>query len=127
MTKSFSNSVIDILHHSGERHLDKIYDIVPEWWSISIAEFVNDQVMIYDVRKGYSNPGINPYSLAQLLWREEAFDILDSFDLAKGVRSKPRRVLWEKLAQSFSVLELKSLVREKIKSRTLWRADSQHT
>lgn len=107
---------------AGKNHLNKIYDIIPKWWSVLIAEYQQDKVKIYKEREGYSNPSVNPFSLAQLLWREEALEILNRFDIAKGLQSKPRRILWEKLAQYFSVPELKSLVRDKIKSRTSWRA-----
>ena len=60
---------------------------------------------------------------SQLLWKEEALDILRRFELDKGMASKPKKIIWGKLAESFPLEDLKYYVREKIKCRSGWRAD----
>ncbi|WP_198541163.1 hypothetical protein [Parafrankia soli] len=57
----------------------------------------------------------------QLLWRDEALAELAERGLARGFRSKPRLVLWERLAAEVPLDELKAAVCAQLKGRTDWR------
>jgi hypothetical protein len=58
-----------------------------------------------------------------LLWRDEALRILEANGLAAGLRSKPRRYLWNALAENIKLSDLRELVRMHLKSRRRWRVD----
>ncbi|MDE9545719.1 hypothetical protein KKI98_23490, partial [Xenorhabdus bovienii] len=58
-----------------------------------------------------------------LLWKEEMLAILSYLGKDRGLKSKPRRVLWNKLAEALDTDELRDLVRETLKARTNWRAE----
>jgi hypothetical protein len=75
------------------------------------------------IRKTKQNPNVNAMALAQLLWRDEAIQILEEVNLIKGYKGKSRRVLRERLANSLSLEETKYYVRRQLKSRKDWRAD----
>lgn len=101
----------------GEKHLDKAVKIIPTWWGVVRAKEVNGRTYTKVIRQAEENPHVELYSLAQLLWHREALLALEAHDLAKGLKSKPRRVLWEKLAKHFSREELSHIVRNAIKLR----------
>jgi hypothetical protein len=105
------------------RHLDKIEPMVPTWWGlIEVAEKDGGPVLRYRRRRS-QNPQVDPYALAQLLWRDEALQLLEELGLAKGFKSKPNRVLWKRLAENLSLSRLNEAVRHTLKIRQDWRSD----
>lgn len=94
---------------------------IPEWWGMCRAESEGQECHLIEVRVASLNPGQSAYHLAQLLWREEVLILLEERELAKGIRSKPRDVLWRKLTESVPLGELKDLVRLTLKARVGWR------
>lgn len=107
---------------TASRFIEGIEDIIPEWWGITKAEMENDGVVhFFSYRPPQQNPNIDPLSLAQLLWREEALSILKERGLHKGLLSKPRQVLWNALAEKLELKDLKDEVRKKLKARLRWR------
>ncbi len=107
---------------ASTRHLPKIKKIVPSWWGLCKAEYKNRKLLIQKIRLGSQNPEIDPTAIVQLLWREEALDVLKSRNLHRGIVSKPREVLWDRLVECLSIDELRSEVRERIKTRQFWRS-----
>ena len=110
---------------ANDNHIEKIIQIIPEWWGILRVRSLKNEIVFSILRKCKANPSVDSFSLAQLLWRNEAFSILDDHDMAKGLKSKPRNVLWKVLAESFPLTQLKSIVRQTIKERGNWRAAQQ--
>lgn len=108
---------------TGENHYDKILDLVPDWWGIKVVVHTKSGINIVTKKRGKKNKSVNPYSIAQLLWKEEVLEILDQKGLSKGFKSKPRKVLWERLASSLPLKELQFIVRETLKNRKEWRVD----
>lgn len=107
---------------TGKCHSKNVIKLIPEWWGIEVAEVGSaDSISFNTMRQSYNNPSVDPYSLVQLLWRDEALDLLKKFGLEKGLLSKPRNKIWEKLACSFPLIELKYHVREQLKNRKDWR------
>jgi hypothetical protein len=106
-------------------HLRRVTELVPDWWAIWTASCVTTTVHLHVVRDGKDNPAREPLAIAQLLWREEALRILDSRNLAAGVRSKPRKELWQRLATELTVSELAAAVRERLRQRRDWRVPAQ--
>lgn len=112
----------------GSRHINHAQKIIPPWWGIVEACPVDStplQVELEPRREAKDNPTIDPYAVAQLLWREEALEALESFGLSKGLRSKPRRYLWRKLADALTFEDLSMVVRTALKSRSGWRVAPQ--
>ena len=105
----------------SEKHLKKVSEIVPEWWGIKVVIHNKKSLRLKTIRRDKSNKKVDPFCLAQLLWREEAIDILEKYNLIDGLKYQPRKVLWEKLSPSIPIKDLKNEVREKIKNRKHWR------
>lgn len=105
------------------RHVIRAMEAIPEWWGVVHAMEAENSVRLDCIRDARDNPGVDGESVVQLLWREEALDTLAELGLAKGLRSRRRRDLWNALAKSMPLDELRSIVRSKIKARGDWRSE----
>ncbi|MDQ3817216.1 MAG: sce7726 family protein [Acidobacteriota bacterium] len=109
---------------AGTQHIKRVAELVPDWWGVEEVSFENGDVAFHPRRKPSLNPCVDPHSVVQLLWREEAIEVLKDLGLSKGVLTKPRAAIWSKLADSLSVEELCSVIRECMLSRGDWRSSA---
>lgn len=107
----------------AENHRAAALAIIPKWWGLSIAVNCKFGVEIRQERLPKFNPTIDASSLASLLWRDEALDLLKRFDADKGVRSKPREVIYERIAEALDINLIRYEVRSTLKAREGWRTD----
>lgn len=112
---------------ASEKHLEAAKELVPLWWGLVAASEDGGDVRLHTLRAAARNPSLDPLALAQLLWRDEALDLLSELGLDSGIRGKPRAVLWRRLAASVSLELLRDLVRERVKARGNWRSAVQRT
>ncbi|VAW38521.1 hypothetical protein MNBD_DELTA02-1110 [hydrothermal vent metagenome] len=103
-------------------HLEKSLKQIPDWWGVCEAKKVEGGIQLNNVRPCGKNTDIDPLAVAQLLWRDEALETLEEYDFDKGFRSKPRSVLWERLATQLTLKDLQTTVRDKLKARDNWRS-----
>ena len=109
-----------------ESHLEKLLGVVPAWCGVWLAkEEASGSVSFCEHRAPDSNPGTVPSSVAELLWRCEALEILERHGLAAGLKSKPKKRLWSELVAQFEPICLAREVRCAIKARQGWRADAR--
>lgn len=105
----------------ADNHAEEAISLVPEWWGIKIAvQGPRGAVHIHHYRSDKYNVNIDPFVLAQLLWKNECLDLLDKRGLAKGVKSKPRYELWNIIAEKVLPDELRVEVRLALKRRKTW-------
>ena len=109
----------------GSEHLAEALRIIPKWWGVIVAKERSGRTQLKKRRNGKLNPKLDPFSLVQLLWRDEALDALRKRDLHRGLAGKPRAVLWQKLAEHVPTDELFALVRSFLRSRESWRSGWQ--
>lgn len=104
-----------------EHHAIAARGLVPEWWGIIVVsgDKADPQFTIW--RRAEENPQVDPYCLCQLLWKEEALELLTSKGAARGLSSKPRKVVWETLSGLMPLDELKDSVRTILRHRPDWR------
>jgi hypothetical protein len=108
----------------AENHHEGAMKILPEWWGVTMALEVDGiGVVLEEARHPEFNPGIDASHLARLLWRDEILEELTRLGLDKGVRSKPRRVLWDRFSSSVPLDDVRAIVRRRLKGRTTWRVD----
>jgi hypothetical protein len=123
------NSVLDkVTLVVGKKHLLAAIKIIPEWWGIIIAKIVNssEKVIFYQIREAEKNPCQDEIAIASLLWREEALKILEEINKAEGVRSKPRKIIYERLVEVLDGPTLRDSVRTHLCTRVNWRSDLQY-
>jgi len=107
---------------TGPRHLKKVRSSVPAWWGIVVANTnQNGSLRLEQVRCDGINDKQDGHSLVQLLWRDEALELLRTSGLARGLRNRARSYLWETLVVNVSLGDLRSMVREQLKTRKNWR------
>jgi len=96
----------------GKRHLYDAVNLIPDWWGIMAAKVDrNNKVIFHTIRKAEDNKKQVGISIARLLWREEALQILEEKNKATGVHSKPREFIYERMASELDIEILKDRVR----------------
>jgi len=89
----------------------------PDWWG-QIAVFdLTDRVGLAIVKAAARNPALDPLSIAKLLWRDEAIDLLKAAGRARGVMTKSRRIVWQRIVEVIALDELRAAVRAALKQR----------
>jgi len=106
----------------GTRHICEVVDIVPAWWEILHVESAPPGPCFETVRSGADNPGRDSRSLVEWLWLDYAIGLLEGRDAARGVRGKPRRVVWDRICEHFTVDEIAEAVRTHLKGRAKQRS-----
>ena len=106
----------------GNRHIKSIKNHVPEWWGVIVPARGPRGAVNFDlIRKAQTNKNIDPISIAQLLWRNEAEEILRQKNLSSKILRQPREVLYEHLVNILKICELRKFVRDYFKKRKNWR------
>ena len=106
----------------GNRHIKSIQNYVPEWWGV--IESVRGQrgaVNFDTIREARTNKNIDPISIAKLLWRNEAKEILMQKKIPSKILRQPRAILYECLVDVLNTCELRKIVRKYLKNRRNWR------
>jgi hypothetical protein len=108
------------------RHASHVSEHVPDWWGIAEAEPGRgaSACVIATVRTARANPDIDPFAVAQLLWRDEAYTLLRERNLHVGLARATRWTLWDRLASSLALTDLQSEVRLRIRARQDWPNDA---
>lgn len=110
----------------GWTHIQEAIELIPDWWGITIARTNSEGNMILNsIRLPDYNKSQDSVSIARLLWRDEALNILKELDKAKGILSQPRSIIYEKLVDTLDKDTLQSKVRETLFFRPSWRVDQQ--
>lgn len=109
-----------------EKFAKEAENIIPKWWGIYIASIgSNNSVEIKCIRGASLNKNVDPFSLAQFLWKDEVANKLKKLGADNKIYRFPKYVLWNQLAESCPIDELKLYVRNCLKQRDNWRPDSQ--
>jgi hypothetical protein len=116
------SAVLDIavLAIEGSAAVERARGLLPGWWGIWLARATENGPALDVVRQPGSNPAPDALSIAQLLWRDEAYAVLHGRGLSAGLRRATRWRLWEAIAGQLPLPELQSEVREAIKARPEW-------
>jgi len=106
----------------GDRYIKSIQNYIPEWWGVIVSiKGPRGAVNFNIVREAQTNKNIDPISIAQLLWRNEAAEILFQKKLPPKILRQPRAVLYKHLVNTIKISELRKFIREYFKKRRNWR------
>lgn len=121
--QEFYNRIFDyVTIVASTRHIQKIKKNIPLWWGLLEAKYRNDELVLKKIRPVKRNTSVDPKFLVQLLWKDEALNILKARNVHKGVLSKTREDIWNRLVEKLSINELRFEVRKTIKERKFWRS-----
>lgn len=109
----------------GETHIIEALSIIPDWWGVKLAkgDAVNKTVTLTVIREACANQEQDKLAISRLLWKQEAIDILESMGKDRGIRTKRREFVYERLASTLSMIELQGRVKDKLFNRSDWRVD----
>lgn len=102
----------------AERHIAKLSAAVPASWGLISVLDAPKGYSLHCLRKPSRNLEVDPLSIAQLLWRDEAADILRKMG-ERVLTSETRWDLWDRLAE-FPLSKLQSITRSQLKARPHW-------
>jgi len=106
----------------GKTHVAKVEAIIPDWWGVKVVTAgPRGGINFENYRPVTMNPTINPVALAELLWRPEVVTILQKLGTHTGLLRKPRAILYQYLAQTLRLEELRRVIRHCLKVRERWR------
>jgi hypothetical protein len=107
---------------AAPRHLSRIEAIVPEWTGITVAERGRRGAIQFNtLRRSKTNPNLDKFQLAHLLWKSEAADLLASFGASSSEIRQPRKLLYAALAERMSAKQLTAAIRNSMVQRSGWR------
>lgn len=102
----------------GERFAPLAASLVPAWWGLVCVSSKKRGLRFTTLRRSRLNPQRNARVLAELLWAEHALSLLDEHGIARGIRGKPRHVLWDRISELVPVEEIAAAVRDRLKARS---------
>ncbi len=103
---------------TNEKHLAHLDASIPAWCGLFVID--KDGILRIE-RESQKNADIDPHSLVQLLWRDEAIAILRQLGFHKGMH-RVKSALWHDIAEAVPVDELNEIVRDTLKTRdATWR------
>jgi hypothetical protein len=101
----------------------KVNNVVPSWWGIVVAvRGDGGTVDLIGDRPPQPNPLRDPYSLASLLWREEAIELLTAATMIEGsLRKRDKSWLFDQISETFCLEQIACAVSKQLKQRVGWR------
>jgi hypothetical protein len=102
----------------GERFAPLATSLVPAWWGVVRVSSRPTGLEFTTLRRSRLNPQRNARALAELLWSGQALALLEDRGAARGMRGKPRRVLWDRVCECASVDEIAAAVRNRLKANS---------
>lgn len=93
----------------GKRHLDYALAILPSWWGIILVSPVDDDQMLEQIREAKSHDRQDPYSVASLLNKQDAVELLKSYRCPVRPRSN-LRAIWETMASSIPLRKIEDAI-----------------
>jgi hypothetical protein len=106
---------------ADERHVVEAVKIVPPWWGLISVSIREGQPHLNEIWPSRLNLNVDPHSLCQLLWRDEALQILADLGLARELRNKSRKLMWKLLATVVETADLRQSISAKLRTRKGWR------
>ena len=106
----------------GDHYIKSIQSHIPAWWGVIVSVRGPKGAVNFDtIRRAQTNKSIDSISIAQLLWRNEAEEILRQKKLSPKILRQPRDVLYEQLANLLTTNKLRKIVRDCLRKRRNWR------
>lgn len=102
----------------GPRHMEAALRLIPRWWGVLLVRGSTKGVFLDRFRRAAANPEQDPRALVELLWRDEALELLERHNAVAGVRSKPRPAVWDRVCEALDMTQIRSAVQHRLMART---------
>jgi len=101
----------------GNRYVVAAQSVLPQWWGVILVETVDDQPTFRPMRAASANPAPDTRTLVELLWRDDAVELLNRHGFGRGLSGKPRSVIWDRLCELLPAEVIGAAVRANLKAR----------
>lgn len=106
----------------AKNHLQEIMEITPDWSGVIEANRGPRGAINFTThRRSRHNPELDKKTLAHLLWRSEAMQLLYPQGVLPSQSRKPRAELYAEIAESMSAAEITAAVKEFMPLRREWK------
>ena len=99
------------------RHIEAALRLIPRWWGVLLVRGSTRGVFFDRLRRAATNPEQDPRALVELLWRDEALELLARHNAVAGVRSKPRPAVWDRVCEALDMTQIRSAVQHRLMAR----------
>lgn len=118
----YSRSLQKVTFVVAENHLEEVLNRTPEWCGVTLVKKgPKGGIHFNSIRRAKVNPNVEFISLAHILWKSEAIDILSKCKELDKIYSYPRKVLYQHLSDSISIQQLAFEIKFKLKERGDWK------
>lgn len=108
----------------SDNHLIQAIHTIPEWWGIyRIKKSTEGKYFFSCYRSARLNKTQNTYTLAQLLWKNEAIEVANMLLRKNTTRNLPKRELYDLISGICSKKKLSKIIIQYLKQRDNWRTD----
>ncbi len=106
----------------AEKHLKKAKAIIPDWWGIYLIQSSNSENHTFKYnRKAKMNPSQDSFSIAQLLWKDEALAVANTIFNCNLKSNTNRQEIYEIISSKCPPKKLSKIVMDFMKKREGWR------
>ncbi|MEX3691908.1 sce7726 family protein [Paraburkholderia sp. BR14263] len=118
------NRVFDQIHLvCGPAHATSALEIIPAWWGLLVASRSRKGKITLELsRKAGCNARQDPFSLASLLWKEEAIAAIQRNNCIQLPKAASSHALWESIASTYTLDAVKTLVSTALLQRQISKA-----
>jgi hypothetical protein len=106
----------------GSRHVGEAIDFVPAWWQILVADTTRYGLRFRQRRRGRANPARDRRALVELLWHNDAVELLAACDALRSYRRRRRSEIWDRICELYGIDEIADVVRAKLRARSVQRS-----
>jgi len=111
----------------GRKHILEALNAIPSWWGVTVAKEQNgaQDLNLFLIREAEDNPEQDIYTIATMLWRREALELLNKKQTKKQKYSS-KDIICKTLVETYERDELKDHVKQYLVNRffnSKWRAD----
>lgn len=122
----YSKSLQKVTFVVAENHYKDVMLSTPEWCGLILAtKGPKGGVSFRSIRRAKLNPHVDFFSLAHILWKEEAIDLLYQCGVKERLVHKSRKELYEQLNIFMTVQQLALEIKTKLLKRGNWKVDVQ--
>ncbi len=120
--KEYRKSLEKITIIAAPNHINELLDIIPEWCGvIQVQKGNRGAIHFSNIRHPNINPETDSVSLAHLLWRNEAVELLNLLGADPAILKYPKIKLYQHLSNLISIRELSNWIKEQFLKRDNWR------
>lgn len=106
----------------GNKLIDSALKVIPSWWGVVlIYKNQSGEINLRNLRKPRMNKYQDSFEILQLLWKEEALQLIDEIGMHGKYTNKSRDIIFASIEQCLSLKKIREYTRKILKKRDDWQ------